>query len=141
MSGLEIRFCAVQKRQRGQGQPHTLGQVVLNSDDENTINRILNAMGQLKFEGSEIASDDAKTNLGNAVNVAAGRDFPNANQIFVIGKEQGVDAQTGALAASRALALKDFLLSKGMPARSVAVEPALGNVADQAARGTATAKA
>jgi hypothetical protein len=115
-SKLEIRLCELKKRVVGGVEDHGFGHIVSNAN----TNAVINGIATLQFNGAAISSDT--TNLSQTVQLATGGGFPSAVEIIVIGAADGLSTADASLAAEQALAVKDFLLTNGVPAKSVAVE-------------------
>jgi hypothetical protein len=116
-SGLEIRICTL-KEVVSSGEGQSLGAINPHADGADDLAAKIVA---LEFEGAHIKSD--LTDLRRSVLQLLGAGFPG-DSVLVIGPAGGLDADTLDLAAERALAVKDFLLALGVPARHVAADMA-----------------
>lgn len=114
-SGLEIRICRLEQIVGG-GEGQSLGAIVTHADGADQLAAKIVA---LEFEGAHVKSD--LTDLRRSVLQLIGAGFPGDN-VLVIGPAGGLDAEALDLAAERALAIKDFLLALGVPARHVAAD-------------------
>ena len=114
-SGLEIRICTL-KEIVGGGAQQSLAVAGGHSDStDNVAGKIV----ALDFDGVYIKSD--LTDLRKTVLKALGQGFPG-NTVLVIGAAKGIKAADLALAADRALAVKNLLLALGVPSRNVAAD-------------------
>ena len=114
-SGLEIRICRLEQIVGG-GEGQSLGTIEPHADGADQLAAKIVA---LEFEGAHVKSD--LTDLRRSVLQLIGAGFPGDN-VLVIGPAGGLDAEALDLAAERALAIKDFLLALGVPARHVAAD-------------------
>lgn len=114
-SGLEIRICRLEQIVGG-GEGQSFGQIDPHADGADQLAAKIVA---LEFEGAHVKSD--LTDLRRSVLQLIGAGFPGDN-VLVIGPAGGLDAEALDLAAERALAIKDFLLALGVPARHVAAD-------------------
>lgn len=113
-SGLEIRICTLNKIVTS-GEPHAAGVINPVGDTDRLAGDIVG----LEFEGAFVQSD--LTNLRDKLNVMLGAGFPGTD-VLVISAAKGLTGEAIELAARRALAVKNFLLSVGVPAANVAAD-------------------
>lgn len=116
-SGLEIRICRLEQIVGG-GEGQSFGQINPHADGADSLAAKIVA---LEFEGDYIKSD--LTDLRKSVLQLIGAGFPG-DSVLIIGPAAGLAAEALDLAAERALAVKDFLLCLGVPARHVAADVA-----------------
>jgi len=113
-SGLVVRVCTLNKIVTG-GVPHALGQINPVGDTDKVASDIVG----LQFEGAFISSD--LTALRDKLTVMLGAGFPGTD-VLVIGAANGLSGDEIELAARRAFAVKNFLLSVGVPTANVAAD-------------------
>ncbi len=114
-SGLEIRIGTL-KEIVGGGGSQSLGAIIPHADGADELAAKIIA---LEFEGAHIQSD--LTELRRNVLQLLGAGFPG-DSVMIIGPAKGLDASEIDIAADRALAVKDFLLCLGVPARNIAAD-------------------